>query len=356
MSRTRVISATESLYAGSSPATGAGDAAGTGVFQLFRVQSCTQGWNLARTDVNQFGALAPVSREINTAPTVTLDFSYFLTNLLNEQRLGFVVDGSTSCISHLLDKTQDERNYYLTQAPEGDDDINYTGTDRSVMGIGNGFISSYSTEAAVNGFPTSTVRVEGLNIASYLSSTGQQSPAVNPVDGSKVPQTFSIPVAITGVAGQVPILKHGDITLSLVNPQVGVAINDAKIQRYTLAFNLAREPQEKIGSKFAFSREIRFPIAVSLTVDANVGDMTSGNLADILCNDQFYNLHIGMAKPQCTGVGTEAVGFSLRNAKLDSQNFNTTIGPNKTVAMVWSANIGGPQDTLNGLFMSGTLT
>lgn len=351
MPRVRVISATEALFVSNSPSTGVQ----TGIFQLHRVQSCTQGWNLARQDVNQFGSLAPLSREINTAPTVTLDFSYFSTNVLNEQRLGFVVDGSASAITHLLDKTQDDKNYYMTQAAEGQDEIGNT-NDRGVMGIGNGFISSFSTEGAVNGFPTTTIRVEGLNIASYLSATGQQSPAVNPVDGSKVNQTFSIPQATSGVAGQVPILKHGDISLTLFDPIVGVSIADAKVQRYVIAFNLARQPQEKIGSKFAFSREIRFPVAVTLTVDANVGDLTSGNLADLLCNDTFYNLAVDLRKPQCTGTGPVAIHYDVKNAKLDSQNFNSTIGPNRTVSIQWGANIGGPQDLLNGLFMSGTLT
>lgn len=352
MPRTRVISATEALFAGPSPATGAQ----TTINQLHRVQSCSQGWSLARTDVNQFGSLAPLSREINTAPTVTLDFSYFLTNLLNESHMGFVTDGTTSAITHFLDKTEDERNYYLAQSAEGQDAIGDTGA-RSVIGIGNGFVSSYSTEAAVNGFPTTTVRVEALNIASYLSASGQDSPAVNPVDGSKVAGTpFSLPQAVSGVAGQVPILKHGDITLDLANPIVGVSVADAKIQRYTIAFNLAREPQEKLGSKFAFSREIRFPIAVTLSVDANVGDMTAGNLADLLCNDGFYNLGVTLRKPQCTGTGPIAVRFDIKNAKLDSQNFNSTIGPNKTATIQWGANVGGPQDVLDGLFMSGTLT
>ncbi len=352
MARNRVISASEALFVGPSPATGDQT---TGVLQLHRVQTVAQNFTVNRQNVSQFGQLAVLSREINEAPTVGLDFSYFLTNVLNEQRLGFVVDGSVSAITNLLNKTQDEKNYYLLQASEGVDAIGDTAND-PVIAIGNGFMSSYSTEAAVNGFPTSTVRVEALNIASYSAQSGQQSPAVNPVDGSKVSQSFNVPGAVSGVAGQVPVLKHGDITLNLVNPAVGVDINDIKVQRYTLAFNLARTSLQKLGSKFAFSKELNFPIAVTLNVDAEVGDMTTGNLADILCNDQSFDLSIALRKPQCTGFGPVAVNFDLRNAKLNSQNFNSTIGPSKTVAMVWESTIGGPDDQMNGVFISGQLT
>lgn len=351
MPRNRVISAAEALFVSSSPATGSQ----TGIYQLHRVQSVAQSWSINRQNISQFGALAPLSREINEAPTVTLDFSYFLTNVLNEQRLGFVVDGTASAISNLLNKTQDEKNYYLVQSNEGADAINDTDPSRDVIGIGNGFLASYSTEAAVNGFPTSTVRVEGLNIASYLNSSGQTTPAVNPLDGSRLNYLFSIPTAVSGVAGQVPVVKHGDITLDLISPQVGVDINDAKIQRYTLSFNLSREPLQKLGSKFAFSRELTFPIAVTLSVDANVGDMTSGSLSDILCNDVSYNLGITLRKPQCTGVGPVAVRFDLKNAKLDSQNFNSTIGPAKSITMQWSSNLGSFNDVGNGVFISGSL-
>src|SRR6266446_8338145 len=144
MPRNRVISASEALFVGPSPATGDQT---TGVLQLHRVQTVAQKFTVNRQSVSQFGALSPLSREINEAPTVALDFSYFLTNLLNEQRLGFVIDGSTSAISNLLNKTQDEKNYYVVQSAEGIDAINDT-TNNPVIAVGNGFMASYSTEAA----------------------------------------------------------------------------------------------------------------------------------------------------------------------------------------------------------------
>jgi hypothetical protein len=45
--------------------------------------------------------------------------------------------------------------------------------------------------------------------------------------------------------------------------------------------------------------------------------------------------------------------FKLKGAKLDSQEFSSDIGANKTVTLTFSTQVGGPQDTDNGLFING---
>lgn len=350
MPTNRVISAVEALYTSSSPATGATQT----VTQLHRVQSVSYNWGVNRVNVNQYGQLAPISREINDTPTVSLDFSYYVVNFLNEYNLGFVTDGSTSAISGLLSKATDEKNYYLVQAPEGQDNIGYSGTDRVTYGIGNGFMSSYSTEARVGGFPTATVRVEGLNLVGYPSMNGQ-TPALNPTDGARATGTFSVPVATSGAAGAVPVIKHGDITLNLGSSIIGVNLDDAKIQRYTLSFNLRRTPQNKLGSRFAINRNIDFPIDVTLSVEMELGDIATGSVSDLFCNDIPYTLSLFLRKPACSGSGPMAAAYTLYGAKLDSANFSSSLGANKTVTAQWSTSLGGPSDTGVGLFMSGVL-
>jgi hypothetical protein len=350
MSRTRVISAAEALYTSASPATGANQTA----TQLYRVQSATYNFKVNRVNVNQFGSLAPVSKEINETPTVSLDFSYFLTNLLNEYNLGFVTDGSTSAISGLLNRTSDEKNYYIAEAPEGQDANGYSGAGIYALGIGNGFLSNYSVEAAVGGFPTASVKVDALNLAAYTANTGV-TPAINPVDGTRIAYNFTLPTAATGVSGQSSILKHGDITMSL-SSAVGADVADIKIQKFSLGFDLKREPQQKLGAKFAIARNITFPVDVTLSVEAQVGDIAAGDLSSVICNDVSNTLSVTLAKPLCNGVGGQtAAVFTLKGAKLESQNFSSSIGPNKTVNLQWVASVGGPTDVTNNLFMSGVL-
>jgi hypothetical protein len=100
--RNRIIYQSEALYAGPAPATGyhygtftPGQGGSTNtpnentnlVKQLQRIQTANYSFTVDRTDVNQFGQLASIDRVILTNPTISLDFSYILANLINESNL-----------------------------------------------------------------------------------------------------------------------------------------------------------------------------------------------------------------------------------------------------------------------------
>jgi hypothetical protein len=360
MARNRIIYQSEALYAGPSPATGdhfaGGNVGANLVNQLHRIQTANYSFNIARTDVNQFGELAAIDRVILESPTVSLDFSYLLNSFANEELLGFgpLDTDQVSCISGILNKTADERNYFIRTVGEGTDalGVNTGAANQNVIGIGNGFITSYSTEASVGNFPTVTVNVEALNMAFDAGVSGNHIPAVNPADGTKVTtKNYSLlPVASSVGATGVSALRPGDIVFDLGYAEGGVSIADAKIQSYTLSFDLAREPLQKLGSKFAFAREITFPVTVNLSIDALLGDLTTGNLADIITTDKNYDLGVAIKHPT---DGSTQVKYFLKRAKLDSQEFSSSIGANKSVTLNFSSQIGGPNQSDRGLMMSG---
>lgn len=371
-SRKRVIYNTKGVAVGPSPAnsfhislngTGLGVPSGqwdNEISQLYRIQNSSWGFSVTRQDVNQFGNLAAIDRIILESPTVNLDFSYFLTNGYNEKKLGLNIDGTVSAISGLLTNVTDEKNYFIITTPEGQDAINYT--DRNTMecfAIGNGFLANYSVEASVGGFPTATVTVEGLNIKADIGGSGKTIPAVNPEDGTVISDKEYVLPLLVNSSGMPSALRPGDISFELETP-FGAKMpgefssGTAHIQSFNLSAPISREPLQRLGSKFAFSREITFPVAVTMNITANMADLKSGNLADILCNDQDYNLKVTMKEPSCTGNAPIAMVFELRGAKLDSQNFSSSIGSNETVDLVYSAQISGPGDVLKGLFISGS--
>ena len=175
MPRNRIIYQSEAVFAGPSPATGFHITTGAGntlsktfpttdgvenvktrVKELQRIQTANYSFNITRQDVNQFGELAAIDRVILESPTVSLDASYILGSLENEDILGFTVtpSGSTAestALGGILDKTEDERNYFIQTAPEGSDVLGQspvqspsTTNNTNVIGIGNGFISSYT--------------------------------------------------------------------------------------------------------------------------------------------------------------------------------------------------------------------
>ena len=369
MARNRVIYQSEYGFAGPAPATGrqyhaSGVASGNFIKELTRLQSWGHSFSQNRLDVNQFGELAAISREIIESPTINVDLNYLVTNGGNEAKCGFTIDGVTSAISGILNGTNDDRNLYFLTVDEGSDVVNNTnlgdGTADptfSVMAIGNAFISNYSVDGAVGQLPNASMTFEGLNANYDAGTSGNYVPAIIPELGTKFTGfDYILPFASGDDNGQVAALRPGDIELVVDSP-LGANISgdgSAHIQSFSISVPISREPLDRLGSRFSFSREITFPVTVSLNVSANMADIKTGSIVDLICNDASQNLSVIMREPSCEGQGPVAVRYDLRGMKLDSESFSSSIGSNKTVDFTWSAQVGGPQDTTNGLFISGS--
>lgn len=488
MARNRVIYNSEALFAGQKcgSACYTEDEGVNSIKQLHRVQSANYSFNISRTDINQFGELAAIDRIITDTPTVALDFSYYVNNMANEEALGFNVgqansqedpfgddnlEGLDSSVKFLLDKTKDQRNYFIQTSKEGQDAAyDELNVNKSVIGIGNAFLTSYGVEASVGGLPTASVSVEGLNMsfesgnvlkakgfsnndyaASWSTSDGTRPvlydgdgekidfaqgfdtsgytfasqsptawrysgvslPSINPVDGTKSNGVFFLPSA-SGHAGadtsgilQLSTVRPGDIRIyfrevsqggqaglsgynsssqefsDFKDAQVpgldlptqsgysrdypnGGDVTSAHIQSFSLNFGLSRTPLQRLGVKYAYSREIDFPVNVSLSVDAIAADLTTGNLSDLINCDKSFDVAIEMCAPaDCVANPTShhdlrsydgrvpVATYIIKNAKLDSQSFSSSIGSNKSVTLDFSSQIGGPNQSGNGLFMKG---
>lgn len=384
--RNRIIYQSQALSVGPSPSTGQHfapyEAANTNIYTganlitgLYRIQSCNYSFNIPRTPVQQFGELAAIDRVVLGSPTVSLSFNYLLANFWNERILGLIVDGTLPALSGILNKSTDDKNYFIKIVPEGYDHVGdgQDTVDTAVVGFGNGFLTSYSSQAAVNTFPTVDVTVDALNITFSTGLSGKL-PSVFPENGTRVTQYYyNVPTGLSSPNTgnlDISVLRPGDITMDfktrtaqsegiLLNATaaynaMGVNISNAKIQSYNLSFDLGREPLEKLGSRFAFSREITFPVDVTLSVDAVVGDLTTGALSDMINCDDSYDITINIKKPVCPGETQPVMArYQIKNAKINSHSYSSDIGSNKTVTLEFSTQIGGPRQTTIGLFMSG---
>ena len=101
------------------------DGHGSIVRQLKRVQTANYGFTVNRQDVNQFGHLARLDSLIIEAPTVNLDFSYYLLDGHNERLLEFVTDGKTNTLSGALapELYQAGNNFFILTVPEARDAV-----------------------------------------------------------------------------------------------------------------------------------------------------------------------------------------------------------------------------------------
>ena len=354
MPRNRVIYQTEALYVA---ATGDGAAA----TQLKRVQSANYSFDIARQDVNQYGQLARIDSIILDPPTVSLDYSYYVTDGTNEDAVGFSVSGQggiadeTNFLSGLIadQTTPQENNYYIATVVAGNDAVG-AAVNTGFIAIGNGVISNYSVDAAVGDLPTASVTIEGSNMAmSNGESNTVPNVTINKQNGQLSQATpAAIPVAVSGEGASA--LRPGDITVTTTGGiGVNLSANNFKPTSASMSFDLAREDINKLGSKFAFAKEIDFPVTCTFTTegimaDTQAGAGTSGALHDVVLEDGTqYTLTMKLDGPT---VGSTGIEYQLKGAKLDSQSFSSSIGDNKTVSFTFSAQLGGPQDTAQGLF------
>jgi len=417
--RARVIYQSEALYAGTVDATGhhflvngtgykdqaTADAAGTattGIQQLHRVQSANYSFSINRQDVNQFGQLARIDSVAIEPPTVTLDFSYYLTNGFNEETLGFNIDGGTDLTwsqalsdELLLGKTADAdnpggKNFFILTTAEGSDAV---GSDlsaeagKSTIALGNGFVSNYSIEAAVGGMPTASVTVDGLNLRSYTGTADLDNPAINTTYGIPVTDSeFSLPPAVSGKSDAgadgiwgnvddtdgdagIACLRPGDISLSLgLDGRAGEfellpskdPMNDyegsgsAHIQSFSIDVPISRSVINRLGNPYGYARVTDFPVNISVSVSAILSDLKEGNVADLLFNEEQHDLTFTMREPSPQGTGDATLIYKVKGARLEGESFSSSIGDNKSVDLTFTAQLGGPQDKTNGLFISGS--
>jgi len=377
MPRIRTIFNAEQLFVGPTPSTGyhyqdngVGFLAtgGTVIQQLNRVQNTSFSASTPRKDVYQFGELGAIDRLIVDSPNVNLQFSYLVPNFANERAMGFTISsgliGEATAISGFITKTSDDKNYFIKVYPEGQDAIDNSITGGFyILGFGNMAVSSYSAEGAVGDFPKATVQLQGLNMK-FDSWTGLNVPSVNPTDGTAVTTVkFALPTGTTDPTGlsktNYSVLQPGDVNVSIANYGEGfIDTNDWKVQNYQVSFDLSRTAINKLGSKFAVSREIDTPINASVRLTAIVGDYATGSISTNILRNTPYDITIAVAKPAFSyGVAVAdpgtAIQYKLRTAYLDSQEYSLDIGGNKQVTLNFTCPISGPSDKSRGIFFSG---
>jgi hypothetical protein len=365
MARNRVIYQSEGLYV-SKEAT---SAASGDHFHLTRVQSANYNFNIARQDINQYGELARIDSIVIDAPTVALDFSYYVTNGKNEKDMGFNVIASGAAAAtapqfvggHITGGSG--RNYFIVTSAEGSDLNATTGTSglagKNAIGIGNTYLTDYSVEFAVGSIPTASVSLEAANVvASTISGTNSgTNPAIDQENGTSVGTAVVLPAPSSNTGSIVSALRPGDVTVTFggfggsgILGNLGGA-NGLHLQSASLSLPLSRSPIQRLGSKFAYSRSVDFPVTATISLNGVQNEIGSGSLIDLLDSNPKTEIVINVNQP---GTSNTAVKYIVKNAQLDSSSISSSIGSNKTADFTFSAQIGGVNDTDDGIVMSGS--
>lgn len=345
--------------------------------KLDRVQSCNFNFTINRQDINEFGKLARLDSIVMESPTVGLDFSYYVTDGLNERLMGFNMYHTTDpvntiataqSISGLLGDLQGN-NYYILAVQEGEDVVGSSSSttpasSNTIVGIGNGFISEYSFDASVGAIPTASVTVEGFNIkadALIGDSNGAitgTSPAIDILQSPAIKFTssgtsYGLSGTFTTGVSNVTALRPGDIVLTLDNPDGMIDVsgpNKAHIQSFQFTIPLSRTILQRLGNTFGFARVIDVPINMDVTISAIVSELKTMNLFDKLATATKSNFSITLKDSN----SNDKVTYGISGAILSSENYSENLGDNQTVDLTFALQLGGANDTQNGVFMSGS--
>ena len=188
---------------------------------------------------------------------------------------------------------------------------------------------------------------------------------LNPVPVTLPVSTTNLNPNDVNVTGAISTLRPGDITISLKKSSgaaedlPGTNVSNAHIQSYNISFDLSRTPIQKLGSRFAFARPIDFPISASFSFDAILADLTTGTINDLIDCDEDYEATVFLKNvPDCNKpkVKETVMTYTMKKLKLESQSFSSSIGDNKTVTLDFSCQIGAPEQSDVGVFMSGYST
>lgn len=363
-SRNRVIYQSQALFAAPTGTTSLNNAQ----HSLRRVQSCNYNFSVTRQDINQYGELAAIDRLILQEPTVAVDMSYYFEPTgFNEDHLGFVtnaVTGTSSTSDHMLNsiitnETTGQKNIFVLVSDVGIDANDSTtmssATVDGIIGIGNAFLTSWSLEAAVGAIPTVSCSLEGQNIVFTGGDTSYQIGNPSVLDGADMSETSLVTLPDGGdlfdSATEIAAVRPGDITLTLGDPasgggtdsvpMFGLKEGDLKIQSATVSVTIGREPIRKLGKAFAFAREITFPVNCTMSVNAIVGATAANKLYSLMTtNGDNTKYYCELKLTGYIGSSPRTAYVMLKGAKLDSQNFTSSIGPNQTVTLELSAQIG----------------
>ena len=350
MARKRITYQTEALYVGTTGQSSPD--------QFHRVQSASHNIDVQYIDINEMGKLSSLSKEIIEAPVVSLEFSYYLMDADNEEKMGFPVssilsEGPSIISNFLTDQEKDEKNYYILTVPEGkeasDGSASY-GIGNGTLGIGNGFITSYSVEASVGEIPSASVSIEATNLRFDNSSNSVPNPAIDTENGDPIINDITVPVSTTGNLTS-SVLRPGDVVMDFDNhaldqggvvlPGMDIAENpstgSACIQSFSLDAPLSRTPMLCLTKFYPITRNLDLPARATLSINASLSSMSSGSIHSLLCNpEKPRDITVKIYNKCRDGVN---MVYDFKDAVLDSQSMSSDLDSDKTVDIVFSTSL-----------------
>ena len=132
----------------------------------------------------------------------------------------------------------------------------------------------------------------------------------------------------------------------------GTNFSDMHIQSATVEIPLTRTNIEALGSARPVAKPLEFPIDVTMSFSSLLKNFDDGALDLILtgtAGDETTDVTLRINDEE----GNVQNVYKLVGAQLDSQSFSQGLDDNETVDLTFSAQIGAPNTTNQGIFYTG---
>ena len=400
--------------------------------QLDRVQALSYDISIPHHQVTQLNTRSVVDRPIINPPEVSFSFSYLVSDVSNEAKMGLYVNHprfehpyegaplfsnntGQSLISGFAeddetkDGFKDKKNFYLVVRSDKED-LNQTNNDsltslevrdanglipptsvnigdppyhnphedivdmkssgHNVIAFGNCYMTSYSTEASIGDFPRVDISYVSENVMFYTSGSGFATPTIETKSGTQISGVECV-IPKMKARNPISVIRPGDIDFSVDSfSGLGIDFNNLHLESYSINFDLPREAQTSLGYKFPISRKLNYTIPVQIGINGVVEKMSSGSLIDLVQLNQDYNFTVNLNRSQeCSAVSTDSprhagvlgltgteplIKYPFNKAKLDSFDYDTSIGSSKQFSAIFSTEL-DPDNLTKGFFISGLL-
>lgn len=361
LTRNRVIYAGTDVLVSDAPSWSGHQTGVTSLKLLKRVQNSSISISNPVTRAKQIGSSDFAFEKYIQTPQIEVGLEYICSDNSNELLLGLNATGNEGILKNLSSPAQDRNIFFILTDENGQDAHalrNMIGND--IFSIGNNFLTNYSLKAQVGSVPTASVSFSCLNMTfqnySGTGNNGSQLPAINLTNGVKSTETYMLTGAsmitenyLTNQNLKPYAINPGDI--ELIMPELimgGIRYSGtipAAISSLSIDIPIERRDLLGFGSNYPYDKKIIFPIIGKLSFEGTFDEPITGDFSNIFADENNYDFTFNLKKND----GTTGLRIEVLDARVESQNFNLSIGENLSFSSEFSFKI----TQTDGLRLSG---
>jgi hypothetical protein len=341
LTRNRVIYAGTDVLVSDAPSW-SGQTGQNSLKLLKRVQSSAISISNPVSRSKQIGSADFAFEKYITAPEISVDLSYFISDNSNELILGLNATGNEGFLKNLSATGQDRNLFFILTDENGEDAHDLTDmVGNDVFALGNAFLTNYGIQAEVGSIPQASVSFSCLNMVfqsySGTGANGSAVPAITLYNGNKSTEKYLLTGYnmnpsnyLSNQNVRATALQPGDIVLNL--PQTimgGVRYSGdipATINSLQISVPIERRDLLGFGSNYPYEKKLLYPIIATLSFNGTFDEAVTGDFSNIFSDENNYDFTFGLKKSD----GTTGLRIDIFDARVESQSFDLSIGSNMT--------------------------